>query len=90
MIRSKTSSISNDFVSADVNEALQEAREIITKGRARDNPNERLIDDATTVKVTHQGSRNDPIEVTVRRSRIVSQPNTDEEDDEKEECSLSD
>lgn len=83
MLFSKSSSASNDFVSADVNEALQEARQIVTEGRARYNPNERLIDDATTIKVTHQGTRNDPIEVTVRRSRIVSQPNTDDEDEEK-------
>lgn len=65
----------SDFISADVSEALQEAREIVTEGKARDNPNERLIKDSTSVKVTKTGSRFDPIEVTVSRSRIVSKTN---------------
>lgn len=72
-------------MSADVSEALQEAREIVTEGRVKIklNPNERLIDDATSFKVTHRGSRFDPIEVIVRRSRIVSQPNSEDDDEEK-------
>uniref|UniRef100_A0A915DI12 Adiponectin receptor 2 n=1 Tax=Ditylenchus dipsaci TaxID=166011 RepID=A0A915DI12_9BILA len=78
---SKSASMSQDFVSFGVNEALQEAREIVTEGKARDNPRERLIEDSTTVRVINQGSKNDPIEVVVSRSRVISQPNTDDEQD---------
>lgn len=69
-----------DFVSADVNEALQEAREIVTEGRARDNPKERLIEDSTSVKVTKMGTRFDPVEVIVSRRRVVSQASEEEDD----------
>lgn len=50
----KPSSASNavdDFVSRDVNQALQEARDILTKGKARKNSGERLIEDSTAIKV---------------------------------------
>jgi hypothetical protein len=42
-----------DFVSADVNEVLQDAREILTNRERRDgHPNERVLDESTTVKVS--------------------------------------
>lgn len=86
-IRSSTiqrTSSEEDFVSQDVSDALQEAREIATEGKARDNPRERLRSDTTTVKVM-KGGRNDPMEVIVSRSRVVSQSDT-ECDDAEEEC----
>lgn len=80
----------NDVVSAalsasnysyDVDEALQEAREILTEGKAREHPFEKVLEESTTVQVLKEGSRSDPIEVVVTRSTITSQPNTDDEED---------
>jgi adiponectin receptor len=80
---------SRDFVSASVNEALQEAREIVTEGKARDNPRERLIEDSTSVKV-NQHAENDQIEIVVTRSRIVSQENSEDSEPEHNSGSYSD
>ncbi|KAI1733086.1 hemolysin-III related domain-containing protein [Ditylenchus destructor] len=81
----KPSSASNtvdDFVSRDVNQALQEARDILTKGKARKNSGERLIEDSTAIKF-NQGCVDGPVEVMISRSRIVaSQPNSSDDEEE--------
>ncbi|VDM47170.1 unnamed protein product [Toxocara canis] len=69
--------------SYDVSEALQEARQILTEGKAREHPFEKLLEESTTVQVLKAGSHCDPIEVVVSRSTVTSQPNTDDEDDEE-------
>jgi hypothetical protein len=63
-----------DFVSADVNEVLQEARQILTNREQRldgQHPNERELDESTKVRVTNQGGDEDPMEVTVLRKKLV-------------------
>jgi len=61
-----------DFVSADVNEVLQDAREILTNKEHREkHPNERILDESTTVKVTKTGGDEDPMEITVLRQRLL-------------------
>ncbi|KAF7635712.1 hypothetical protein Mgra_00004804 [Meloidogyne graminicola] len=67
-----------DFVSADVNEILQDAREILTNKEHREkHPNERILDESTSVKVTKTGGDEDPMEITVLRQRLLER---DEED----------
>ncbi|VDK48253.1 unnamed protein product [Anisakis simplex] len=72
----------------DANEALQEARQILTEGRARENPFEKVLEESTTVQVLKVGSYCDPIEVLVSRSTVTSQPNTDDEEEEHERTAL--
>jgi hypothetical protein len=46
-----------DFVSADVNEVLQDAQQILTNREQRhdgQHPNEQVLDESTTVRVTKQ------------------------------------
>jgi hypothetical protein len=63
---SASSSSSMDFVTADVNEILQDARGILTnKERREEHPNERVLDESTTVKVTKTGGDEDPMEVCI-------------------------
>jgi hypothetical protein len=72
----------SDFVSFDVNEALQEARRIVTKGTRTSQNDERYFDESTTVKFTRSGcTRFDPVEVSISRSTsTVSQKESREED----------
>jgi hypothetical protein len=63
-----------DFVSADVNEVLQEAPQILTNREQRHNgqhSNDQVLDESTTVRVTKQGGDEDPMEVTVLRKKLV-------------------
>ncbi|KAK0398632.1 hypothetical protein QR680_002683 [Steinernema hermaphroditum] len=71
---------SNDY-SHDVTEALEEAREILTQGQARKHSREHILEDATTVKVTKSGTNAEPIEVVVSRRTVVSQPNSEDEEE---------
>jgi adiponectin receptor len=72
----------SDFVSFDVNEALQEARRIVTKGTRTSQNDDRYFDESTTVKFTRSGcTRFDPVEVSISRSTsTVSQKESREED----------
>uniref|UniRef100_A0A915PFY8 DUF7930 domain-containing protein n=1 Tax=Setaria digitata TaxID=48799 RepID=A0A915PFY8_9BILA len=65
----------------DVNEALQEAQEIMTDGKPRERHPEHLLEESTTVEVVKAGRHGDPIEIVVTRSTVTSQPNTDDEGD---------
>ena len=76
---------SMDFVSADVNEVLQDAREILTnRERREDHPNESVLDESTTVKFTKTGGDEDPMEVTVLRRRLVKRREEPESGDQEE------
>lgn len=71
-----------DFVSSDVNEALQEARLIVTRGKRLSTSGEdhHMLEDSTSVQVTKSGSRSDPVEVIITRSTKFTQDSgTDEE-----------
>ncbi|KAI6175641.1 Adiponectin receptor protein [Aphelenchoides bicaudatus] len=71
---------SEDFVSSDVNRALQEAREIITN-KGKQKPDHHLIEESTTVQVKNFGKKNElPVEVYVTRSTKTAQ-DTDEEEE---------
>jgi hypothetical protein len=74
--------VKDDFVSDEVNHALQEARQIITnKGKAK--PDEHLIEESTTVKIKNFGKKaTDPVEVFISRSTKKTQDSSDEEDNE--------
>jgi beta-mannanase len=65
-------SSSFDFVSADLNEVLQDARRqnLTNREQQRDgqHPNERVLDKSTTVQVTKQDSDGGPLEVTVEEA----------------------
>uniref|UniRef100_A0A7E4VCR2 Adiponectin receptor protein n=1 Tax=Panagrellus redivivus TaxID=6233 RepID=A0A7E4VCR2_PANRE len=64
----------NDFVSPNVNEALQEARLIATQGKASPtNKNEHVLEDSTTFQVIKSDSNKSPVEVVISRSKVVSQ-----------------
>ncbi|KAH7721894.1 adipor-like receptor [Aphelenchoides avenae] len=82
--RSPLRSENDDFVSADVNEALQEARRILTKGESNQKQqDEHILDESTTVRFTRTGrTRNDPVEVFISRSTIVTQKETEEEEED--------
>uniref|UniRef100_A0A1I7YS86 Insulin-degrading enzyme n=1 Tax=Steinernema glaseri TaxID=37863 RepID=A0A1I7YS86_9BILA len=67
--------------SYDVTEALEEAREILTQGQARKHSHEHVLEDATTVKVMKSGTNAEPIEVVVSRRTVVSQPNSEDEEE---------
>lgn len=72
-----------DFVSSDVSEALQEARKIVTKGKAKDqqkDPN--LIEESTTVKLKNFGNRSDPVEVFISRSTKTARDDSASEEDD--------
>ncbi|KAI3414185.1 Paqr-1p [Globodera pallida] len=77
----------SDFVSADVNEVLEDARQILTNSQQRkdDHPNDRVLDESTRVKVTKTGGDEDPLEVHVWRSRLVRREETDEKEAEHTE-----
>lgn len=81
---SPTRPTNDDFVSADVNEALQEARRILTKSDTHNKQqDERILDESTTVRFTRTGrTRHDPVEVFVSRSTIVTQKESDEESED--------
>ncbi|CAD5218995.1 unnamed protein product [Bursaphelenchus okinawaensis] len=68
-----------DFVSSDVSAALQEAREFVTKGKRRVAQNEHIIEESTTVQVNKTGSRTDPVEVIISRSKKFTQDSSDDE-----------
>lgn len=76
--------LNEDFVSDEVNNALQEARHIITsKGKTK--PDEHLIEESTTVKIKNFGKKaTDPVEVFISRSTKTAQDScsSDEEDNE--------
>ncbi|KAM3725486.1 Progestin and adipoQ receptor-like protein [Dirofilaria immitis] len=65
----------------DVNEALQEAQQIMTDGKPRERHPEHVLEESTTVEVVKTGGHGDPIEIVVTRSTVMSQPNTDDEGD---------
>jgi len=71
--------ISKDFVTPNVNDALQQARQVLTHGSVDPGPNERLLQESTSVKVSQ--NKQDKIEVVIRRS-TVSHQNTDDESEE--------
>ena len=80
-----------EFVSADVNEVLQGARLILTNQEQRrdvQHPNERVLDESTTVRVTKQGGDEDPMEVTVLRKRLVKRDEEPHEEVEAEDRGL--
>ncbi|KAK6110698.1 hemolysin-III related family protein [Brugia pahangi] len=64
-----------------VNEALQEAQEMMIDGKPRERHLEHLLEESTTVEVVKTGRHGDPIEIVVTRSTVTSQPNTDDEGD---------
>jgi hypothetical protein len=70
-----------DFVSSDVNQALQEARLIVTKGKHKEHPNQHLIEESTTVKVKNYGTE-DPVEVFISRSTKTAQDTSSDEESE--------
>jgi hypothetical protein len=79
-----------DFVSADVNEVLQEAQQILTNREQRDDgqqPNDQVLGESTTVQVRKQGDDEDPLEVNVLRKRLVKR---DEEEEPREEAEVED
>ncbi|KAL3095637.1 hypothetical protein niasHT_024463 [Heterodera trifolii] len=64
----------SDFVSADVNEVLEDARQIMTNSHQRKDDhhqNEQVLDESMRVKVTKTGGDEDPLEVSVWRSRLL-------------------
>ncbi|VIO86976.1 Uncharacterized protein BM_BM2728 [Brugia malayi] len=71
-----------------VNEALQEAQEMMIDGKPRERHLEHLLEESTTVEVVKTGRHGDPIEIVVTRSTVTSQPNTDDEGDESDSESL--
>jgi hypothetical protein len=74
-----------DFVSADMNEVLQDAQ-LTNREQRRDgeHPNEQVLDESTTVQVAKQDSDEDPMEMTVLRKRLVKRD--DEEPQEEAEA----
>ncbi|KAI6223557.1 hypothetical protein M3Y99_01454400 [Aphelenchoides fujianensis] len=69
---------SKDFVSSDVNQALQEARRVVSNEKKTDKQNENLIEEHTTVQVRNSGKKSDPFEVFISHSTITR--NDSEED----------
>ncbi|KAI6206936.1 hypothetical protein M3Y94_00972000 [Aphelenchoides besseyi] len=76
--RKTTESNSQDFVSSDVNRALQEARHVVN--RKKQNSNENLIEESTTVQVRNSGKKTDPFEVFISRSTITHHDNSSEDE----------
>jgi hypothetical protein len=79
--------LSNFYLSfqSDVNEALQEARLIVTKGKHKEQPHQNLIEESTTVQVKNSGSRTDPVEVFISRSTKTTQDSGTISEEEEEE-----
>jgi hypothetical protein len=70
-----------DFVSADVNEVLQDAQQNLTnREQRRDGQHQNELDESTPVQVTKQDSDEDPMEVTVLRKRLVKGEEAETED----------
>lgn len=61
---------------------LEDARQILTNKQQRkgEHPNERVLDESTRVKVTKTGGDEDPLEVSVWRTRLVKRREVDEEE----------
>uniref|UniRef100_A0AC35U554 Adiponectin receptor protein n=1 Tax=Rhabditophanes sp. KR3021 TaxID=114890 RepID=A0AC35U554_9BILA len=78
--KSNKSESEDDFCSNDVSDAINEAREIITTGKASEKLGGHVLEDTTTVRIEKSGSSTDPMQVVVRRSTIVTQLTDDEED----------
>jgi hypothetical protein len=79
-----------DFVSADVNEVLQEARQILTDQEPRHNgehPNE--LGESTTMQVTKQDSDEDQTEVAVLRKRLVKLDDEEPQEEAEDRGGLS-
>lgn len=74
-----------DFINANISEVLQDAREILTNREHQKHPNERVLDETTTVKFTKTGGDEDPMEVTVLRRRLVKRNEEPEDVDEEED-----
>uniref|UniRef100_A0A0K0EP17 Adiponectin receptor protein n=1 Tax=Strongyloides stercoralis TaxID=6248 RepID=A0A0K0EP17_STRER len=76
----------DDFCSPYINEALNEAREIVTKGKASEKLGEYILQDSTSIKVDKTREKGKPVEVTVKRSTIKTHF-SDEEEDYLSSCS---
>uniref|UniRef100_A0A0N5A401 Adiponectin receptor protein n=1 Tax=Parastrongyloides trichosuri TaxID=131310 RepID=A0A0N5A401_PARTI len=70
----------DDFCSSDINDALNEAREIITKGKASEKVGEHILQDSTSFKVDKTGADGRPVEVVVKRSTIATHFSDEEEE----------
>ncbi|CEF60745.1 Adiponectin receptor protein [Strongyloides ratti] len=70
----------DDFCSPYINEALNEAREIVTKGKASEKIGEYILQDSTSIKVDKTREKGKPVEVIVKRSTITTHFSDEEED----------
>ncbi|KAE9556577.1 hypothetical protein FO519_000271 [Halicephalobus sp. NKZ332] len=79
---------SSDFVTPEVTKALNQARDIVTKGKTEEAAN--VVEESTTVKFTQTGSRKDPVEVIISHSSVVSQGSSDDEGTKSDDDSNND
>jgi len=70
--------VNDDFVSPDVNQALQEAQQVISQKKSKENPNQHLIEESTTVRLKNFGNRTDPVEVFISRCTKTTQDSDEE------------
>ena len=75
----------NNECNSDVKKALREAREILTGVKTDNGSHSNFLEDSTTVQMLKSGSKMDPVEVLVSRSMIISQPNSEDEEDSSSE-----
>uniref|UniRef100_A0A0K0FBH6 Adiponectin receptor protein (inferred by orthology to a D. melanogaster protein) n=1 Tax=Strongyloides venezuelensis TaxID=75913 RepID=A0A0K0FBH6_STRVS len=70
----------DDYFSPYINDALNEAREIVTKGKATEKIGEHILQDTTSIKVDKTRAKGKPVEVIVKRSTIATHYSDEEED----------
>uniref|UniRef100_A0AC34QC16 Uncharacterized protein n=1 Tax=Panagrolaimus sp. JU765 TaxID=591449 RepID=A0AC34QC16_9BILA len=68
----------SDFVTPEVTKALNQARQIVTTGKTEED--EHVIEESTTVNFKQTGRPQDPVEVVITHSSVVSQGSSDDED----------
>uniref|UniRef100_A0AC34GNH2 Uncharacterized protein n=1 Tax=Panagrolaimus sp. ES5 TaxID=591445 RepID=A0AC34GNH2_9BILA len=82
---------SSNFVEPSVNAALQQARQIVTQGKADANINENVIEESTAVQIKKSNNKQSPVEVTISRSRrVVSQSSSEDEGEKSDNDAISD
>jgi adiponectin receptor len=82
---------SSNFVEPSINAALQQARQIVTHGKADANINENVIEESTAVQVKKSNNKQSPVEVTISRSRrVVSQSSSEDEGEKSDNDVISD
>jgi adiponectin receptor len=80
----------SNFVEPSVNAALQQARQILTHGKADVNLNENVIEDSTAVQIKKSTNKQSPVEVTISRSTVVSQSSSEDEGETSDSDAISD